>query len=109
MEIDLVKKDPAPKESDYVAITINQHQLMEVKKSQDDMAQTLKTSCDQINRIMDYLKAFRGLSLEDKSDLEANSTAQDTTLESTVHDDSSLNADNTTKKETTVQSKKSEG
>ena len=109
MEIDLVKKDPAPKESDYVAITINQHQLMEVKKSQDDMAQTLKSSCDQINRIMDYLKAFRGLSLEDKLNLEDTSTVQDTKPESTNYDDPPAKTDTPPKNETTGQSKKSEG
>ena len=78
LELDVMNKDKAPKERNYVSLNVNQHHLVEVKRNQDELSEVVKGCCKKINQLADYLKAFKGL--ETNSD---NSTNGDTVETST--------------------------
>ena len=64
MEGKMIETDNDPKESNYLTVCVDQYQLIDVKRNQNEIAKVARESCDKINTLIDYLKAFKGISLE---------------------------------------------
>ena len=73
---------------------------MEVKVGQDELAEVVKDCCHRINQFADYLKAFKGIEIEDKA-----STVQDTTEAGAQADNDLVSPDNTRVKDSTDDTK----
>ena len=60
----MIETDNDPKESNYLTVSVDQYQLTDMKRNQNEIAKVARESCDKINTLIDYLKAFKGISLE---------------------------------------------
>ena len=66
IERKMIESDPDPKESDYLTISVNQYQMIDIKHEQEEMKKITMLNCDRINTILDYLKAFKGICQEEQ-------------------------------------------
>ena len=73
----MIETDADPKESEYLTISVDQYKLTDMRKTQEESLKVAMDNCARINRIIDYLKSFKGLSMDTDTVDEDQSTRQD--------------------------------